>query len=162
MGGISTTPEPVLPGLGRRSIRVQLAVLVLVAALPVFGLSIWQLLQQRDRDRALAREHVRLLVDSTANRLQASLTNYAATLSLIASQQPVTAMNVGGCDPLINGFVQLHPEFVTIGTRDLQGKAICTYLKNPPGQDQLHSFAWFAEAVAAGKFHVSDAFMAPL
>ncbi len=162
MGGNPSTPRPALPGLGRQSIRVQLAVLVLVAALPVFLLSIWQLLQQRDRDRAVAREHVRLLVDGTVNRLQASLDDYAVTLSLIASQPRVKAVDAGGCDPLIDGFVRLHPEFVTIGTRDLQGNAICTYLKNPPGAAQMRGFPWFAAAVAAGQFHVSDAFLAPL
>jgi diguanylate cyclase (GGDEF)-like protein/PAS domain S-box-containing protein len=124
--------------------------------------SIWQLFQAREHDRTSARGQVQLLVDGTANRLQASLKDYAGTLSLIASQPLVKAMDVGRCDPLIDGFVRLHPEFVTIGTRHLQGQAICTYLKNPPGTEQLRNFAWFAPAVAAGKFHVSDVFKAPL
>jgi diguanylate cyclase (GGDEF)-like protein/PAS domain S-box-containing protein len=162
MGANPTTPTSVLAGLGRQSIRVQFAALVLVAALPVFLLSVWQQLQQRDRDRDMARDHVRLLVDGTANRLQASLDDYAGTLSLIANQPRVRAMDTGGCDPLIDGFVRLHPEFVTIGTRDLQGNAICTYLKNPPGSAQMRSFPWFEPAVSAGQFHVSDAFLAPL
>ncbi len=156
------TPAIEMPGLGQRSVRLQLAILVLVAALPLFLVSIWHLLQGRDHDRTLAREQLQVLVDGTANRLQASLRDYAGTLSLIASQPLVKAMDVGRCDPLIDGFVRLHPEFVTIGTRDLQGQALCTYLKNPPGTEQLRSFAWFAPAVAAGQFHVSDAFLAPL
>ena len=162
MGANPTTPAPVTMGLGRRSIRFQLAILVLVAALPVFVVSLWHLLQARDHDRTRAREQVQLLVDGAADRLQASIRDYAGTLSLIARQPLVKAMDVGRCDPLIDGFVRLHPEFVTIGTRDLQGQAICTYLKNPPGAEQLRNFAWFAPAVAAGQFHVSGAFMAPL
>ena len=112
-----------MPGLGQRSVRLQLAILVLVAALPLFLVSIWHLLQGRDHDRTLAREQLQVLVDGTANRLQASLRDYAGTLSLIASQPLVKAMDVGRCDPLIDGFVRLHPEFVTIGTRDLQGQS---------------------------------------
>ncbi len=161
MGSHSTTPA-VFAGLGRRPIRVQLAVLVLVASIPVFMLSIWHLFQDRDHERALARERVRVLVDATAGRLQGDLDKYAGTLSLIASQPLVRNVDVGACDPLIKEFVRLHPEFVTIGTRDLQGKALCTNLANPPGQELLRSSSWFAPAVAAGKFYVSDAFMAPL
>ena len=151
-----------MPGLGRRSIRVQLAVLVLVATLPLFLLSVWQLVQGRDRDRAQAIERVDLVLNGTLSRLQTSLVDYAGTLSLIAGQPLVRSMDVGACDPLIKGFVGLHPEFVTIGTRDLQGNAVCTYVQNPPGREQMFTFSWFRPAVTAGQFQASDAFMAPL
>jgi len=162
MGQIKYAPGAEVPGLGRRSIRFQLAVLVLVATLPLFLVSVWQMVHGRDRDRAQALERVDLLLNATLSRLQASLSDYAGTLSLIASQPLVRSMAVGGCDPLIKGFVRLHPEFVTVGTRDLLGNAVCTYLQNPPGPEQMQSFSWFGPATTAGKFQASDAFMAPL
>ncbi len=162
MGQTTNTSAAQVPGLGRRSIRFQLAVLVLVATLPLFLLSVWQIVQGRDSDRARAHERVELLLDGMLSRLQTSLTDYAGTLSLIASQPLVRSMDVGACDPLIKGFVRLHPEFVTIGTRDLQGNAVCTNLQNPPGPELMRSFSWFSPAITAGQFQASDAFMAPL
>ncbi len=162
MGQTSETRAADVPGLGRRSIRVQLAVLVLVAALPLFLLFVWQLVQTRDRDRAQALERIDLLLSGIQNRLQSGLADYASTLSLIASQPLVRSMDVGACDPLIKGFVRLHPEFVTIGTRDLHGSAVCTYLPNPPSREQMLGFSWFHPSTIAGQFQASDAFMAPL
>ena len=155
-------PDADVPGMGRRSIRAQLAMLVLVAILPLFLVSVWQLVQGRDRDRAQALERVDLVLNNTLSRLQSSLADYAGTMSLIADQPLVRSMDVGTCDPLIKGFVRMHPEFVTIGTRDLQGNAVCTYRQDPPGREQVLTFTWFRPAITAGQFQASDAFMAPL
>ncbi len=149
-------------GLGRRSIRFQLAVLVLVAILPAFIASIVHLLHEREADGRLALDQVRLVADDTASRLQLSLDNYASTLALIADQALIKAMDPGVCDPLINSFVRLNPEFVTIGTRDLQGRPICTFRPDPPSAEQVQQFSWFAQALASDGFHAGDVFLAPL
>jgi len=148
--------------LGRRPIGQQLAVLVLVATLPSFLFVIWHLVSDRERDGQLALDQVRQLADNAANRVQASLNDYANTLTLIAEQPLVKVMDPGVCDPLINSFVRLNPEFVTIGTRDLQGHAVCTFLASPPTGAQVVAFPWFQEALRAGTFHASDVFYAPL
>jgi diguanylate cyclase (GGDEF)-like protein/PAS domain S-box-containing protein len=148
--------------LGRRSIGQQLAVLVLVATVPSFLFVIWHLVSERERDGQIALNQVRQLADNAANRVQVSLHDYATTLTLIAEQPLVKLMDPGVCDPLINSFVRLNPEFVTIGTRDLQGNAICTFLASPPTGAQVVEYLWFQQALRAGTFHASDVFYAPL
>ena len=119
MGGALSKALAVVPGLGRRSVRSQLVLLALLASLPIFLVSIWQLLLEHGRDRVLALERVQLLQDGIANRMADRLANYATTLALIAQQPSVRSMVKGECDPLIAQYVKLHPEFTTIGTRDL-------------------------------------------
>lgn len=148
-------------GLGRRSISLQLTVLVLVAVLPAFVASIWHLVDQREHDRRVATDQVRQIADNVSGRLLGQFSDYSNTLTLIAGQPLVRAMQPGTCDPLINNFVRLNPAFVTIGTRDRQGNPICTFLPDPPSREQLLQFPWFGPALEQDGFFASNAFFAP-
>ncbi len=148
--------------IGRRAIRLQLALLVLVVTVPMLLLLVWNLVSEREQARAVARDQVKLAVDGAAGRLEASLRANEAMLSMIAAQPLVRAMDPANCDPLVKDFIRLHPEYVTIGTRDLQGNPVCTFRPDPPGQHQVAAFAWFQQSLRSGKFHVGDAFFAPL
>ncbi len=162
MGSSEASSRRPLWALGRRSIGEQLAVLVLVATLPSFLFVIWHLVSEREREGQIALDQVRQLADNAANRVQASLNDYATTLKLIAEQPMVRAMDSGVCDPLINSLVRLNPEFVTIATRDLRGNPICTFLASPPSSSEFADYPWFQEAVLAGTFHASDVFLTPV
>lgn len=148
-------------GFGRKSIRLQLIVLVLVAVLPAFVAAIWHLVHERERDRRVAIDRVRQLADGVSGRLQGQLNVYSNTLMLIAGQPLIRAMSPGVCDPLIGSFTRLNPEFVTIGTRDRLGNPVCTYMPDPPRREQLLEFPWFAPALAQDGFYASNAFFAP-
>ena len=148
--------------IGRRAIRQQLALLVLVVTVPLLLLLVWHLVAEREQARAIAREQVKLVLDGAAGRLEASLRANEAMLSMIAAQPLVRAMNPATCDPLVKDFIRLHPEYVTIGTRDLQGNPVCTFRPDAPGQQQVAAFAWFQQSLRSGKFHVGDAFFTPL
>ena len=156
-----TTARPSLWGLGRKSISLQLSVLVLVALLPAFLATIWHLAQDRERDRRMAREHVSQLAANVASRLQARLDDYTKTLTLIAAQPTVRAMRAGECDPLIGSVVGLNPAFVTIGTRDREGHPVCSFVSDAATAEQMLQFPWFQPALESAGFSISDAFMAP-
>ena len=147
--------------LGRGSIRLQLTVLVLLVVLPTFGAILWHLVDERERDRRMAIDRVRQIADNVSARLSYQVGDYANTLTLIASQPRVRAMTPGQCDPLIESFARLNPEFVTIGTRDLQGNPVCTYLSEPPGREDMVQFPWFSAALQQDGFHAGNAFFAP-
>ena len=148
-------------GLGRRSIRLQLSVLVLAALLPTFVAAIWHLLQDRERDRRYALDQVNQLAASVSSRLQVQLDDYAVTLTLLADQPQVRSMQPGVCDPLISNFVRLNPEFVTMGTRDRQGRPLCTFRADPVGAERVRQYPWFQTALERSGFHASEAFLAP-
>ena len=161
-----SSPSPLQrpPGLdiGRRPIRQQLALLVLVVTVPMLVLLVWHLVSEREDARAVARDRVKLAVDGAAGRLEASLRANEAMLSMIAAQPLVRAMDPANCDPLVKDFIRLHPEYVTIGTRDLRGNPVCTFRPDAPGQHQVAAFAWFQQSLRSGGFHVGDAFFVPL
>jgi len=156
------TPKPAALDWGRKPIRLQLALLVLVLLLPAFGAAIWFLVEERNEARRAARDKVKLLVDSTADRIAANLRGHEALLEQIASQPLVRAMDAGTCDPLIDSMVRLHPEYLTIGTRDLQGNPVCTYRAEAPDARAMQAFQWFRDGLEIDAFRVGEAFMAPL
>ena len=148
--------------IGRRPIRQQLALLVLVVTVPMLLLLVWHLMSEREEARAVARDKVKLAVDSAAGRLEASLRANEAMLSIFAAQPLVRAMDPANCDPLVKDFIRLHPEYGTIGTRDLQGNPVCTLQPDAPGQHQVAAVPWFQQSLRSGKFHVGDALFSPL
>ncbi len=143
-------------GLRRKSISLQLSVLVLVVLLPVFLASTWHIVKDRERDRQMALDQVRLLADNVASRVQSSLDDYSKTLTLIAGQPLVRVMQAGTCDPLIGDFVRMNPEFVAIGIRDRQGNLVCSDYPDPPSAGQLAQSPWFQSALVQPGFYASD------
>ena len=135
---------------------------MLAAVLPAFIVAIVYLVAERDEARQVARDKVKILVDNAADRLTASLRVHEVLLTTIAAQALVRAMAPGNCDAAIGDFVRLHPEYLTIGTRDLQGNPVCTYRPDPPSREQALSYPWFQQSLSGGKFHVSNLFFAPL
>ncbi len=153
--------KPALLDITRKPLRTQLALLVLAAVLPAFLASVWYLLSERDKARSVALEKVKILSDDTADRLLASLRVHEALLVQIAAQPRVQAMDPVNCDPAISDFVRLHREYVTLGTRDMQGNAVCTFRPDPPSARQVRSYPWFQQSLRAGKFYIGDVFFAP-
>ena len=164
MGAVATPTERSTSPfwlLRNRSIRTQLALLVLVFTLPAFFAAILYLAKERERDRDMALDRIRMLAEATADRLQASLDDYQTSLALIANRSSVKALDRGVCDPLIGDFIRLDPYTLTIGTRDLDGASICTFRAQPPSREQMVAFPWFRQAVDQVGFHASDVFFAP-
>ena len=154
--------KPAALDLGRKTIRLQLALLVLAVILPTFFVSIWYLLAQRDSARQVARDKVNILVDIASDRVNASLRMHAKLLTALSEQPSLRAMKGNSCGAVIEDYVRLHPEYVNIGTRDMHGNPVCGYQTDPAPREQAVSYAWFQESTRSGKFYASDVFFAPL
>jgi diguanylate cyclase (GGDEF)-like protein/PAS domain S-box-containing protein len=154
--------KPSALDLGRKTIRVQLALLVLALILPTFFVSIWYLLAERDSARQVAREKVKILVDNASDRVNASLRVHADLLTILSEQPQLRAMKGNSCGAVIEDYVRLRPEYVNIGTRDLQGNPVCGYETQPAPLEQASSHPWFRDSIRKRKFYASDVFFAPL
>ncbi len=148
--------------LGNRSIRTQLALLVLVAVVPLFVAALAHLANERVRDRDMALQHIRMLAENTADRVRARLDDYQASLALMANRPMVKSLDRGVCDPLISDYIRLDPQTLTIGTRDLDGNPVCTFRLQPPPRENFVAFPWFRQALDQGGFYASDVFLAPV
>ena len=122
-----TRSHPPVLDLGQKSIRVQLALLVLGIVLPAFVVAVSYLLHQRDVARELASEKVALLAFNTAQRLASRMREHELMMGYVAAQPFVQAMDPARCERSIQDLASINPEYLGIGTRDLRGTAICTY-----------------------------------
>jgi diguanylate cyclase (GGDEF)-like protein/PAS domain S-box-containing protein len=148
--------------LGQKTIRAQLALLVLGIVLPAFAVAVVYLTGQRNEARNVAREKVAILATNAAQRLAARLREHELLLTHIANQPSVRAMDPARCDLTIRDFVRLNPEYVGMGTRDMQGNLVCTDRKEAPARRQMLSYPWFTRSLGGAGFGVSDAFLLPI
>ena len=148
---------PVTLNLGQKSIRVQLALLVLGIVLPAFAVAVVYLWRERDDAREAAREKVDILADDTAQRLENRLREYKLLLTYIGGQPDIRALTPGHCRVAVQELVRLNPEYIGMGTRDLSGNSLCTYRSGAPSREQMQTFPWFLQAVQSGQFAASNA-----
>ena len=147
--------------LTRLSIRTQLMVLVLAIMLPVVALLATMLVNQLQDTREAARQTVRMLASNTAADLSGDLTSTQTVLARLAARPLARKLDPAFCGVSLAEYVDLHPEFVTLGFRDLQANLVCTSLPNPPPAATLVNAAWFRNGIDAGKFVASDAMIGP-
>jgi diguanylate cyclase (GGDEF)-like protein/PAS domain S-box-containing protein len=146
-----------IASLLRLSIRAQLLLLTLTIALPFVGILSLFLIHDLSHLQNEAYEKVRVLAYRSAMDIAKRLQASQATLGRIANRPQIKALDPSRCDPLLTEFIQLSPEFTTMALRDLDGKAICSFLSHPPPAKQLGQFAWFTEAKQKQRFTLGDA-----
>ena len=126
--------------------------------LPVAGLLAWFLVADAERAREDAHARVGILAASTTAAIERQLREAEATLARLAARPLVKAMDPRNCDPIVANYITLHPEFTTLGLRDLQGNIVCSYIQNPIRQLNTREFPWFEEGLRNGKFTAGNAF----
>ena len=147
--------------LRRLSIRTQLLALVLAVVLPAAGLVAYTIIDGLNEAREAAYGQVRTLAVKIASELDLVIRDNEALLARLAERPRTKALDSRDCDPIIGEFVFLHPEYTTLGLRDRQANAVCTFLRPPLGAERVREYPWFAEGLRSGKFAVGDAFLGP-
>jgi PAS domain S-box-containing protein len=147
--------------LKRLSIRTQIFLLAMAIMLPLAGLLAWQLGAELRHAREMAQSRVRSIADNAATDLQRHFAQAEAALARIAARPLVRGLNPARCDPIVQEFTQLHPEFLALGLRDREGKALCTLLPGLPDASQARRLPWFERALRSEKPAVSDGFLGP-
>ena len=147
MGSTARRAKPPVLDLGQKSIRVQLALLVLGIVLPAFVVAVVYLERQREAARQIARDKVALLADNAAQRLAGRLRELEQLLTYIANQPFVRAMDPARCDQAIQDIVRMNPEYVGVATRDMRGELVCSYRKEAPTREQMLSYPWFSQSL---------------
>ena len=147
--------------LGQKSIRVQLALLVLGIVLPAFAVAVVYLWRERDDARDAAREKVDILAATTVQRLENRLREYTLLLTYIAGQPELRALAPGRCQVAVQELVRQNPEYIGMGTRDLEGNSVCAYRSGALSREQMQTFPWFQRALESGQFAISDAVFTP-
>jgi len=132
--------------------------LALAIMLPVGGMLAWFLVADAEYAREDAHARVGILAANAGATIERQLREAEATLGRLAARPLVKAMDPQNCDPIIASYISLHPEFTTLGLRDLQGNIICSYIQNPIRQLDSREFPWFEDGLRSGKFAAGNAF----
>ena len=146
---------------GRRSIRTQLVLMALAILVPALAMVAWLLAVELQNTRATARLTVRLLADSTAADVARYLRRNEAILARLAERPATRALDPNFCGQTLAEYLNLHPEFVTLGLRDRQARLVCTSLANPPATSQVAGSAWFTDGLRREEFSAADALLGP-
>lgn len=127
--------------------------LVLVAAVPVFGLHLYDQIRDRDERRAsIATEAGRLAV-LQAERLNRIVEGARAIALTVAELPSVRSGDGTDCAADVRRIVQRYPQFVGIGVAAPDGRSFCRSTDGPPVF--LGDRPYFQEAVREKRFTAS-------
>lgn len=144
-----------------RGIRAQLVALVLAVALPAAGLVGYNMVEAANEARQAAYGQARVVAQEVAARFDLVLRDHEALLARLAERPRIKALDSANCDPIIAEFASVRPEYTTLGLRDRDANAVCTFLRPPLGAERVRAYPWFDAGLRRGQFMVGDAFLGP-
>ena len=142
----------------RLPIRAQLLLVAMAMAIPAAFLFAWHALEKSTEASEAAYGRVRMLAGNATAQIDTFLADYEAVLGRVAARPLVRALDPGRCDPIIDEFVQLHPEFLSLGSRNNAGTVVCSHLANPIRQLPPGRFDWFDEGLRTPGLAAGNAF----
>ncbi|WP_169517032.1 cache domain-containing protein [Azohydromonas australica] len=139
------------------SIRLQLALLVLVFAVPGIGSLVWLFASDWRQAEREAFEKAQLIADGTARRLASEMQQRESVLRRLAQRPLVRALDPKRCDPLVAEYITVQPEYTGLDMRDRTGNIVCAYRPHAPGADQVAPQDWFQRALRNPGFGITGA-----
>lgn len=137
------------------SLRYRLVLLVLMGALPLFGLVLLAAAQLRQAARQQTSQTALNLVQLAANSLEAAIAQGRETLMLVARMEPVQNLDRVTCNPLLRELYYAHPYYTLVGVTDAAGNLVCASV--PYGQAvNYQDRDWFQTALRSGSFTVGS------
>lgn len=138
----------------RISLRTRIALLVVVAIVPLFGMSIFKALHNADAAVEQAEDDLRFAASLAAANQQRIADSARQVLSVIAS---LPGMQDGGanfdCDRYFSGLTRQLPEYANLGAVNLDGQTRCHALGSTK-KAFLGDRAYFRDAIALRRFVV--------
>ncbi len=147
------------PSLGRTSrlsLRSRLLLLAAAIALPCALLLGWAMAQVLRAEEAVAISRLSDSAERAAAQLDVVLRERRELLARLANGPALRSLSAADCGPLLQNFVRLHPEYLTLSVRRRDGGLVCSTLSTPNPPERLRAFPWFQGALDSDGFVVSD------
>jgi PAS domain S-box-containing protein len=116
-----------------RSIRVELARLVLIVALPLAGLIVFLLYDGARRDEEHAAGLAMQMAVTTADRAATYIESSRKALEAVANRPLIRAMDPNRCDPQLPELREVYGRPTNIVVINLEGRIICAAKPAPSG-----------------------------
>jgi PAS domain S-box-containing protein len=140
------------------SIRTQLLLLVLAAALPASLMLTYEVTHGARLAQERAQGNVLTMARNIADDLDLALRDKESLLQKLAAK-PLT--DPVRCSRILAEYVELYEGFISLSVRDLQGAPICSSRPDPEPYPLSVRQAWFDAAARAPGFFVSEPFFGP-
>jgi PAS domain S-box-containing protein len=108
--------------------------------------------------REAAYSNVRNLALRAANDLDLIIRDNEIVLARLVQRPGIRALDPHNCDPVIDEFISLHPEYTTLAVRDFHANLVCSFIHLPLGAGQVGGLPWFIEGLRSEGLTVSNAF----
>ncbi len=134
-------------------LRSRLALLVLVAALPLIALVVFNIVNHARLESAQAAEEAlhsaRAVAEQTGQRLQRA----RAVLAWVAQRPSENLLDEQRCDPVFGAFGGLFPEYTNLLTVRRDASRACSAVRPPPTAPQKVDASLYLDAtLASGRF----------
>ena len=150
----------------RRSLPLgaQINLLLLLVIVPFLGTLAYQYWSDVKLARENAGERLRLVARAVAADANSDFADVQDLLALMARRPLIRAVDPARCDPFVEQFAQLHPDWANVGVVDLAGRLVC-------GAERYHGSKRFAiadrslffdQTLRSGRPFVSRPFVGPL
>lgn len=107
------------------SLRTRIVVLVLVAIVPLFGLSMFKALHNADAELERAKANLQFAASLAAASQERVADSARQVLTLLASLPEVQDSDNAGCDHHFSSLTRHLPEYANLGVLGLDGQTRC-------------------------------------
>lgn len=137
------------------SLRVRLLLLVLVAVVPLFGMSVYWAVQNEERDLSVARVHLQAAAAAEAGRQDREAEAARLLLVAVANAAEIRTGSAADCQAYLESLRESFPAY-NAGVLDLDGTLRCSVRsRNKPSVDTARA-TYFREAISTRGFAVGE------
>ncbi|MDB5939187.1 MAG: domain S-box protein [Polaromonas sp.] len=136
-------------------LSTSLALLVLVALLPLFGLVTYTSLQAQQGSLAHTREHLLDTAQLTALRHERTVEGARQLLGAMASTRMMQHQDASQCTGYLKGLHGKYPFYTNLGLLNLNGNIVCHAINNDRGRFLGDRF-YFKQALATESFVIGE------
>ena len=150
----------------RRSLPLgaQINLLLLLVIVPFLGTLAYQYWSDVTLARENTGEQLRLVARAVAADTNSDLADAQDLLGLMARRPLIRAVDAARCDPFLEQFAQLHPDWANVGVVNLAGRLVCSAERYRGSKlfTIVDRSLFFDQALRTGQPLVSRPFVGPL
>ena len=141
--------------LSLASLRTRLLLLVLLAAIPALGLTLYTNLEERQLRKALVQEHAMRLSRLVSADYERLIEDARQLLVSLARLPAVRDRNHAACNALFADLLTQHSSYANLGVIDTDGNIICTAV---PITDEVYlgDRVYFRRALETREFAIGE------
>lgn len=141
---------------GRLSLQERLVALLLVAILPLAGLSIWFVAREVESTRELSYAQLRFAASAVSASHERTVDSVHHLLGTLAAMPLMAAPSSDNCRPILADLQRRFPVYANIGVADAGGRVVCL-ARGDAGPADASDRLYFRRALAQRTFVMGEA-----